>query len=135
MTDDLPLFNQPPDPAARERADLGVARSADRAERAEPGWIETATEALRRLALVTEPDVLFTIEQARTVIAEAGELTQPPNLRAWGQVTRRARRLGYIEQVPGRFAPAASSNCSPKPLYRRGPSSCLAPSVKRSDAA
>lgn len=101
---------------ARRRADTGIARSAERAERCAPFWPGLAVEALRHYALTT--DKPFTIEAARAYFAAT--LNPPPDERAWGAVTRIARQRGVIEHT-GDYAPAASSNGSPKPLYRRGP--------------
>jgi hypothetical protein len=41
---------------------------------------------------------------------------QPPDARAWGAIFTRARKLGLIEQAG--TARAATSNLSPKPLWR-----------------
>lgn len=41
---------------------------------------------------------------------------QPPDGRAWGAIFSRARKLGMIEAVGTRKA--ATSNLSPKPLWR-----------------
>ena len=99
---------------SRTRADLGVERSANRAERKEPGWIDRAAEAVRDFAKGSGP-FTFTIEEARAGFT-APEGT---DLRAWDAVTRRAVALGYIEPTDA-YAPAASSNGSPKRLYRKG---------------
>jgi hypothetical protein len=101
--------------AARTRGDLGTERAAARAERTEPGWVDRAVEAVRDFAKGPGP-FAFTIEEARARF-KAPEGT---DLRAWGQVTRRAVALGIIEWS-GDFAPAVSSNGSPKRLYRKGP--------------
>jgi hypothetical protein len=107
--------------AAKTRGDLGAERAAGRAERVVPGWIDSAAEAVRDfvrhnlLGMTGE----FTIEVARRWAADMG-LQDPPDGRAWGHVTRRAVQLGIIEPTGG-YAPAASSNGSPKRLYRRGP--------------
>lgn len=108
---------------AHRRADTGIERAADRAERASPGWIDQAAEKLRDAMLLLHNTRLAeqaTIETLRTW-AVMGGLQAPPDARAWGHVTRLAVRLGYLERIPGAYAPAASSNGSPKPLYRKGP--------------
>lgn len=107
--------------AAKSRGDLGAERAAGKAERIAPGWIDRATEAVRRYATrhvyrSDEPSE-FTIERVREFMA--GSIEDPPDGRAWGHVTRRAVQLGIIEPTGG-YAPAASSNGSPKRLYRRG---------------
>lgn len=57
----------------------------------------------------------FTTEQARTSIQK--RLDAPPELRWWGDVTQEAIRRGVIKAID--FAPARSSNGSPKPVYVR----------------
>jgi hypothetical protein len=100
---------------ARTRGDLGAERAGNRAERKEHGWIDRAAEAVRDFAR-DQGLLSFTIEEARA------EFKAPDgtDLRAWGAVTRRAVVLGYIVATDG-YAPAASSNGSPKRLYRKGP--------------
>lgn len=102
---------------ARARADVGIQRAADATERTEAGWCEKATERMREFARAQAG--VFTIELAR--LAFAKDLTPPADLRTWGNVTRLAVSRGYIERVHGEFFSAASSNGSPKPVYRRGP--------------
>jgi hypothetical protein len=105
---------------AAARADVGVQRSAQSAERLTPGWIDKAAEMLRVGAcILAHSNAEFTIEDLRALIDKA--LPQPPDLRAWGAATRQAVAKGFIERIPGRYAPAASSNRAPKPVYRKGP--------------
>lgn len=105
---------------AKASANVGIQRSAERAERTEPGWVDRAAEAVRdyvrlHVARSDEPSE-FTIERVREYMAS---VPPAPDGRAWGAVTRRALKLGYIVATDG-YAPAASSNGSPKRLYRRG---------------
>lgn len=106
---------------AATRADLGVERSAARAERVAPGWIDKAADMLRIAACIlgSRHKAEFTVEDLRELVHDA--LQQPPDLRAWGAATRAAVAKGFIERIPGRYAPTASSNRAPKPLYRKGP--------------
>lgn len=99
---------------SRMRGDVGAERAASRAERTQPGWIDRAAEAVRGFAVGSGP-FAFTIEEARASF----QAPEGVDLRAWGHVTRRAVQLGYIEPT-GDYAPAASSNGSPKRLYRKG---------------
>lgn len=91
----------------RARRDDGIARVA-----ASSGddWQDAALASLHQYALTHER---FLTEEAR---ADADQLPDWVDGRAWGQVVRRAVRLGWIERAG--FAPARSSNLSPKPLWR-----------------
>lgn len=105
---------------AAARADMGIDRASRSAERLTPQWVARATELLRVAACVLhQRGVLeFTVEALRLEVEAA--VPAPPDKRAWGAATRSAVRNGWIERLPGRYCPAASSNCSPKPLYRKG---------------
>jgi len=100
--------------AAWQRAEGGMEAAGSHADRVKPEWREQALEHLTRFA--ASSDKPFLMEQARTW-AHANGLPLPPDARAWGSVTRvassgpnpRIRRVGH--------GPAASSNCSPKPLW------------------
>jgi len=99
--------------AATEARDLGVQRSADHANRVESEWTGQALGMLT--AFARQAGGPFLIEQARAW-AEAQGLPPPPDARSWGAVARRAAAKKRIEKVG--FAPAASSNCSPKVQWR-----------------
>jgi len=101
---------------AAEAAQLGIQRAADHADKMFAGWVEEAAEALGWAAKQFPFGSEFTVEQLRRL---CHQLPEPPDLRSWGAATQRARRLGYIVNTGG-FAEAASSNNSPKPLYRAG---------------
>lgn len=115
MNDQLALDLRAPMKAARARADLGMQRCTESAERVSPGWVDRAAEALRDFARTqSEP---FLVEAARLHIA--GSLAEPPTLKSWGGATRRALALGYLAHT-GEFGRAASSNGAPKEKYRAG---------------
>ena len=99
--------------AARQRAECGIAAAA----RVNSAWCVTALEALRKFAAGQVG--MWTIEMARSVIEQ--DLDKPSDGRAWGFVTQAAVRAGYIVKTD-KTAPAASSNGSGKPLFKRGPS-------------
>lgn len=80
-----------------------------------PGWMDMAVDAVRRFA--AHQSGLFTVEMMRAVIQD--EIPPTHRLRVWGPVTQAAIRAGYIEKTR-HFAPAVSSNRSPKPLFRKG---------------
>lgn len=97
--------------------DAGMQSSAEHAEEVMPGWQDRALEELRGFANGYGSQCPFTMEEWR-MSAEAFGLPQPAELRAYGALTVRAIREGIIEKT-GQYAPAASSNGSAKPLYRR----------------
>lgn len=101
--------------AAAVRANAAILAVAAKAERKNAGWVELALAELGEYARAATG--AFTIEQARAAIED--KVPKPHDRRAWGQVTRMARAKGVIVQQEG-YAPAASSNGSPKPLYRAG---------------
>lgn len=117
MRDQMELLERPAIVRAKARADIGIQRSVDKNETLNPGWCEAACEALRR-AVAHNSGGVFIIEHLRAVIEK--ELPAPSDKRCWGQVTRMAVSRGYIERVKGQYFPAASSNASPKAVYRRG---------------
>lgn len=98
---------------ALERAELGIQRSVDHANRVESEWSGQALGLL--VAFARQRGQPFLIEEARRW-AESNGLREPPDARSWGAVTRRASAKKRIEKVGA--APAASSNCSLKPLWR-----------------
>jgi hypothetical protein len=114
----LELIERPsPIVRASQRAVAGMDRVRDAVESESPGWSEKALDAVRRFA--AQQAGMFTTEGMRSVIQK--ELPATTRLRVWGPVTKAAVAKGYIEPVKGAFAPAASSNGSPKRMYRRGP--------------
>jgi hypothetical protein len=128
LTEQLELLERPPVltraaarrvamEAAHARAELGADRAAHSANSVCPGWLDLVLDRVRAFA-ATNPGI-FSIEMMRGVIGT--EVPQPPDLRAWGRVTQDAIRLGYIERVPKVVIPAASSNGSVKPAWRKGP--------------
>lgn len=100
--------------AATEARDLGMQRSADHANRVESEWTGQAIGLLTVFAKQAEKP--FLIEEAR-IWAEANGLPPPPDARSWGAVTTRARAKRRIEKT-GEYRKAASSNSSPKNLWR-----------------
>lgn len=103
--------------AAAKRADAGISRAARKAGKLEHGWVASTVEEVRAFVRAQPATALFTIEDARVACRP---MPMGADARAWGQVTRRAKALGIISPT-NQMKPAASSNGSPKPLYRRGP--------------
>lgn len=111
------LFPVPAIKRARAKGHAMGDLAAQKTEReVDPEWTEKAVERLRVFA--RHQGGVFTIEMARGVLQ--AELPTPTDLRAWGRVSRMAREREYIEPVRGSDFPAASSNGSPKQVYRRG---------------
>ena len=102
---------------AGDRRDEGIARAADRNERRHAGWQH---EALGHLAtfLSWQGDRTFLAEEVREYAVSAG-LVLPTDGRAWGALMQLAKRLEWIVAVG--YAPARSSNLSPKVLWQKGP--------------
>lgn len=98
---------------AKIRAQEGMERAASNADRSTPDWSVTAFAACVRAIRKMPP--MFTFEQLRLA---AGDIEQPPDLRAWGIIAKRLVETEYIQRT-GRYAPTASSNCAPKMLYQR----------------
>ena len=101
---------------AAARRDLGMARAQLGAERKEPGWTENAVNLLR--AFADRQDEPFLAETfVRHCEGPPGLLPAPKDGRAWGPVFQVAARRGFV--VRAGYAPAVTSNLSPKPLWRR----------------
>lgn len=100
-----------------DRGRAGAARAAKAAEKKCIDWLAKAHRALLSEVQKHSHQDVFTIEQLR--VGLAGVVEDPSDLRAWGAVTIKAIAERHIVKT-GEYAPAASSNGSPKPLYRRG---------------
>lgn len=110
------LRRRPDHRAGRMRADMGIERVSEATERNSPDWLEKALERVRVFARTQAG--MFTVEQMRSVLAD--ELPTPSDQRIWGAVCIHAQKAGYLAKTK-LYAPAASSNNSPKRLYVRGP--------------
>ncbi len=98
--------------AAAARRDAGMASALDHAEADVPGWGDRCLDLMR--AFAAQERQPWTCEEFRAY-AYAHDLPPPDEQRAFGPVTQRAIRAGLIRRVG--YAPAASSNGSPKPVY------------------
>ncbi|CDN87349.1 hypothetical protein BN948_01771 [Hydrogenophaga intermedia] len=102
--------------AAAERGRRMAQCAGARAERkVDSLWVDTALTFLASFAR-DQRGHEFTMEQARAALD--GKVATPPDLRAWGQVTRRAIARHIL--VPVGLARAASSHGSLKPTYKAG---------------
>jgi hypothetical protein len=77
-------------------------------------WQEAAYDRLR-IFLILIAGAPF-LSETFVLHAEAHGLAPPKDARAYGAIIRRAARRGQIVKVG--YAPAASSNLSPKCLWR-----------------
>lgn len=97
---------------ARTRRDVGMKRAGDHADRVSLEWRETAWQLLVMYLVGHREDFL-----AEQFVAWASPMiVRPPDPRAWGCVLMMARRRGTIVKVG--YRPAATSNMSPKCLWR-----------------
>ncbi len=97
----FPLFDSIE--SARARADVGMERASSHAEHVEPGWRQSALEAVRSYARGHDR---FLAENVPIAVPSEADP------RAVGAVFREAQRRGWI-RADG-FAPANSSNRSAK---------------------
>jgi len=91
---------------ARIKRDIGIKRGERTARRVDADWMDRALERVRQFALIH--DEPFLAENVRDDSAHDG--------RAWGAIFCKAARKGWIEKVG--YAPSASSNLSPKVLWK-----------------
>lgn len=94
---------------AQLRAEAGMTRAANKAERVQDGWNARALDAVRTFA---ESHPFFLVEDVRKTCHEPAQADG----RAWGAIITEAKRRGWISH--GGFAAASSSNNSPKVLWR-----------------
>lgn len=83
--------------------------AADKADRKHAGWSDKALEAFRRYA---ENYEFFTTED---VVLANPELPAPSDKRAWGAITMKAQRLGYVGSTD-KLARARSPHAHKRPL-------------------
>lgn len=100
---------------ASAKAERGI-RSSE--EHAGKEWQDQAVAAARLFVRWHERrgKIWFTVEELRLWCQP--RIDAAPDLRCWGAATRRLKAENVIEAT-GFYAPANSSNRSPKPLYRR----------------
>lgn len=100
---------------AAAKRDTGMERAEDKANRDAPFWSDRALLAVEKYC-AAHPDLKFLGEDVREW-AEARKLVSAPdNGRAWGAVFRKAASMKIIRKVG--YAPARSSNLSPKCLWK-----------------
>jgi hypothetical protein len=100
---------------AAARRDTGMAQAIEKADRDQEGWSDAALACVRSFCRAHGHGHQFLTEDVR-LYGETLELVEKPeNERAWGAVMRMAATDGIIRKVG--FAPARSSNLSPKVLW------------------
>lgn len=98
---------------SRQQLELGLAQVAESSGAA---WRERALGYVREfVARVNGP---FLAEDIREFAQERG-FADPPDARAWGVVMQRAAREHIVQSFA--YAPARSSNGSPKVLWKASP--------------
>ena len=113
MTEQQELFVAPSSRIrAEHQRDSGIKRAGDHADQQEPDWKDRAAQIIADYAAIHGR---FLIEEVLPYAALRG-LPEPPDARAWGAATKRAKALGYIKACG--YAPANMSNRSPKILWR-----------------
>ena len=97
----------------KEAKARGLLRAQESADSNGPTWTDRALAALTSYAAVAKKP--WTLEEAREGLGDA--VPTPKDCRAWGAVTAIAVRHNLIRPVG--YAPARSSNGSPKRTYVR----------------
>ncbi len=101
---------------AEARRETGMSRAVEHADEVHGDWSDMAMEMLREYADAME-DRPFMAEQVRNWARTYPGWIDPPDKRAWGAVFTRAAKAGHIVKLG--YAPAKSSNLSPKVLWGR----------------
>lgn len=94
---------------AEARRDVGIARADAHSQRVAPAWRDQALAAVRAIAL---DRATFLAEEVRSFCSTPDEVDP----KSWGPIMQQAKRLGWIH--PQGYAPANSSNRSPKVLWK-----------------
>lgn len=101
---------------ARAKGLAAAARAGRHADAKLAQWVTRACVFVLGYAQTYHADKsAFLIEDAREFAEQSG-LTAPPDPRAWGQAAQQLQRRG--ELVSAGYAPARSSNGSPKVQWR-----------------
>ena len=98
---------------ARQRRDVGIAQSVEKADSDSPEWSTAAY--LGVIKYVAEHKQPFLVEDLREWCESNGHTIPPENGRAWGAVVRHAAKTGVISKSG--YGLARSSNLSPKVLW------------------
>ena len=99
---------------AINRRDEGIERSYEHAEAATPGWKAEAAALLGEFRATQNGQTFLTEDYVAFALAKG--LAEPPDRRAFGGVMQAGLRRGRVVKVG--FAPAKTSNLSPKVLWQ-----------------
>lgn len=102
---------------ARAARDAGIEQAAQHAEEVTPRWGDQALELLQDYIASTGRPQTFTSEDFR-VFAAAMDLPQPPHLRAYGSVFKRAANFGLIVKVGITESKATHCHCAHVAAWR-----------------
>lgn len=108
--------------AERVLRNAGMAAAAANADRMTPRWCDRAFEFLTDYVATNEAP--FMTEEVRAA-AEKNGLPPPPDRRAWGSVTTRAVREGFIKRIGYGPQRAAGCHCAPKSIWKRASAATL----------
>lgn len=128
MSEQLPIDFSAPSlghDLARTLRDEGMARSADHAERVNPGWQDRAVSFIRSYAITHEQ---FMCEGARRY-AEARGIGSPPDKRAWGTAMIKAAKASIVKKVGLAYATDPKVHMNPASLWKSlifSPAACAA---------
>ena len=84
-----------------ELANQGIKKAINHAERDIPGWATLAFECLKSYLRFCPPDHEFMAEDVRKFSQSTYFLVvpEPPSLRAWGGIMRKAKGAGLIRAI------------------------------------
>ena len=100
----------------RDRAETGIARALDHAERVNTNWRDEAAAFARGYINGTGIGHVFTAE---TLIEAANDsVPAPPDGRAWGGIIQSFARNGVIKRAGFRFSENAAHHGAPKTLWK-----------------
>lgn len=113
MNTQLDIFSQPPITGEMKR-DIGISRAKNNAERQSPGWSETAYNFFINYAKnIGKPFMCNDV-----VLASEGKIPQPPNLKAWGGVSRKVIKSGLVVCIGFAKGSNPAHHCNPRNLYK-----------------
>lgn len=115
MNKQLELFDLPPEPTGAELRDDGIERAVSHANEKHEDWADSAYNFL--LMYMRKPNHQeFMAEEVRE--AAYGIVAEPPSLRAWGGIIRKAAIAGYIERIGFQSVKNPKAHCAPCAVWK-----------------